>query len=55
MYPARGLTDLDDGCLINILGRLDPLPHLFEVAAVSKAGSYLISDDILVIDLSCVF
>lgn len=31
-----GLLDLDDGCLVNIFGRLDPLPHLFRVSAVCK-------------------
>ena len=36
MLEVRGLMDLDDGCLVNIFGRLDPLPHLFEVAAVCK-------------------
>lgn len=33
---GSSLLDLDDGCLVNILGRLDPLPHLFEVSAVCK-------------------
>ena len=32
------LLDLDDGCLVNIFGRLDPLPHLFEVSAVCKVS-----------------
>lgn len=37
---ATELSDLDDGCLLNILCWLAPLPDLFRVAAVSKVPCF---------------
>jgi hypothetical protein len=34
----RHISDLDDGCLLQVLKRLTPLPDLFSVAATCKVS-----------------